>query len=341
MKKLRHIIQTLLGFALVAGGLYVFFVPIASEMEQDKETKQFIEDFNIEYYGDKEATVLADDTEKILDESESDDADTTQVPITRDSKESDPLYQEILAYNQNIYNSGQADFKDAWSYTQSPLNISRLENGKFGYIRIPALGKTFSLYLGASMENMARGAAVLGQTSIPIGGVNTNSVIAGHRGWSTGSFFKHIEKIKVGDYIFITNPWETLAYKVSSIDIIDPYDNDKVKIQEDKDMVTLITCHPYGSHGNKYRYLVYCERDANYDFSVDPGGWRDTSDKSVSLIPDPSYDDTIPSSSGTQYASSEQEIQTEEFARLIGCVVIIMGFLFVAISLIKNKKRRK
>lgn len=213
MKKIIVIFRILLGLGLIVFGLYSFCLPIASEITQDNETKQYIEDFNTEYYGDTDATVAANNTKT---------PDDLKVPVQRDSMETDPLYQEILTYNQNIYDSGQTDFKDAWSYTQSPLTISKLKNQKFGYIKIPALGKTFSLYLGASMNHMSHGAAVLGQTSIPIGGVNTNSVIAGHRGWRTGSFFKHIEKIQIGDYVFITNPWQTLAYKVTAIDIIEP-----------------------------------------------------------------------------------------------------------------------
>ena len=54
----------------------------------------------------------------------------------------------------------------------------------FGVIRIPRMDLEMPLYLGASYENMSNGASVLAQTSIPIGGENCNSVIAGHRSWN-------------------------------------------------------------------------------------------------------------------------------------------------------------
>ena len=41
--------------------------------------------------------------------------------------------------------------------------------------------------------------------------------------------------------------------------IINPNEIDAILIQPGKDMITLLTCHPYGS-GGLYRYLVYCER---------------------------------------------------------------------------------
>ena len=110
-----------------------------------------------------------------------------------------------------------------------------------------------------SEEHMAKGAAILGAASLPVGGRNTNSVIAGHRGYRGAPYFRDIEKLKPSDEIRITNPWETLCYYVESAAVIAPDDSDAVKIQEGKDMVTLLTCHPYRSHG-AYRYVVYCVR---------------------------------------------------------------------------------
>ena len=56
--------------------------------------------------------------------------------------------------------------------------------------------------------------------------------------------------------------WETLEYTVVGTRIISPDDVDAIKIQPDKDMITLFTCHPYAS-GGRQRYLVFCERIKN------------------------------------------------------------------------------
>lgn len=115
------------------------------------------------------------------------------------------------------------------------------------------------VYLGASDAHLAAGAAVLGNTSAPIGGGNTNSVIAGHRGWRGADYFRHIDRLQVGDTVQVTSLWETLTYAVADIQIIQPHEVDKIKIQQGRDLLTLITCHPYAS-GGKQRYVVYCER---------------------------------------------------------------------------------
>ena len=106
---------------------------------------------------------------------------------------------------------------------------------------------------------MDLGAAVLGGTSLPVGGQNTNCVIAGHRGWKHRAYFKRIEELEPGDEVLVTNPWQCLHYRVAYTEIILPTDSEKLEIQYGNDMITLLTCHPYRS-GGKYRYIVYCFR---------------------------------------------------------------------------------
>ena len=106
---------------------------------------------------------------------------------------------------------------------------------------------------------MAKGAVHLGETSLPIGGENTNSVIAGHCGWNGAHYFRYLSDLEPGDEIIITNLWETLTYTVTDSKIIDPNETDSILIQEGRDMLTLLTCHPYAS-GGKQRLLVFCDR---------------------------------------------------------------------------------
>lgn len=136
-----------------------------------------------------------------------------------------------------------------------------IEDGIVGILSIPKMDLELPIYLGSTAKHLASGAAQLSQTSMPIGGENTNCVLAGHRGWYGALFFRHIELLEVGDEIEITNPWETLTYTVSEIKVIEPNEIDEILIQPGRDLVTLLTCHPYGS-GGQYRYVVYCEYTA-------------------------------------------------------------------------------
>ena len=171
------------------------------------------------------------------------------------------LYRSIQTYNEWLVTINQGNLTNSVSMAIVPFTMKDygLPDEVFGVLRIPAMDLEMPIYLGANDENMAAGAAVLTQTSIPIGGESTNSVIAGHRGWNGYPYFLDIEKLQVGDLVFIKNIWEELTYKVTTIRIVYPDDVDAILIQPGKDMVTLLTCHPPNT-GGKYRYLVYCER---------------------------------------------------------------------------------
>ena len=62
-----------------------------------------------------------------------------------------------------------------------------------------------------------------------------------------------------GDTVQLTNLWETLTYTVTDIQIIRPQEVEKIKIQPNRDLLTLLTCHPYAS-GGRQRHVVVCER---------------------------------------------------------------------------------
>ena len=134
-----------------------------------------------------------------------------------------------------------------------------LQDEAFGIIYIPKLEVTLPLYLGATDENMANGAAVLGQTSVPIGVVNTNSVIACHRGWNSYPYFLNFDELQIGELVYIDNIWTLVEYEVVAIQIISPNDVDAIKIQEGRDLVTLLPCHPPNT-GGRQRLIIFCER---------------------------------------------------------------------------------
>ena len=174
-------------------------------------------------------------------------------------------YPELLAalqeYNRQLYAEKQCNLTDleACETPATDLTAYGIEDEIIGVLEIPAMKLTMPVYLGASDAHLAAGATVLGNTSAPIGGDNTNCVIAGHRGWRGADYFRHIDRLQAGDTVQVTNLWETLTYTVADIQIIQPHEVDKIKIQQGRDLLTLLTCHPYAS-GGRQRYVVCCER---------------------------------------------------------------------------------
>ena len=182
----------------------------------------------------------------------------TEPEKTRDYPE---LWTDMVRYNETIYAQGQTGLSCAYDYQKPSFRLTDygLSDEVFGVISIPVMELEMPIFLGATEQHMADGAAHLSQTSLPIGGENTNCVIAGHRGYNGASYFRYIDKLKVGDLVSITNLWEALTYRVCEIKIIDPHDVTEILIQPGRELLTLLTCHPYAS-GGRQRYVVYCER---------------------------------------------------------------------------------
>lgn len=172
----------------------------------------------------------------------------------------DLLYETMKTYNNQIYVEHQKDLNSQSAYEIPAIDLSQfdIEDNNIGVLKIEAIDLTVPILLGASEENMFEGITHLSNTSFPIGGNNTNCVLAGHRGMITKAMFRNIHKLKVRDKIQITNFWETLEYEVIGKEVIHRSDLDKVLIQEGKDRITLISCEPYPNEED--RYVVYCER---------------------------------------------------------------------------------
>lgn len=235
----RRKIRMIIGCILLIAGIALLAYPKVAQFKYDYDAGNTIRAFE-EYI----------EREKSAHEKATDSDDPSYL---------NALYEAMQAYNKEIYENKQANFKDAYSYEPASFDLTQygFENNSIGDIDIPKMGIKLPIYLGATLENMRLGAVHLTETSIPIGGVNTNAVIAAHRG-STTAMFRDIQDLEIGDQIYITNPWGTLTYKVVEIKIIEPNEIDVVKIQEGRDLVTLSTCHPYRE--NYLRYEVFCER---------------------------------------------------------------------------------
>lgn len=173
--------------------------------------------------------------------------------------EFEALYALMREENGRLFDTGQTGLCDAFSYEQPAVDLSAygIRDNCVGFIELPAIAVEMPIYLGASADNMKKGAVHLTQTSYPVGGENTNCVIAAHRGRAT-PMFRNIDRLRYGDEVILTTFREVLRYRVVSWKIIQPNEIDEILIQPGRDMLTLVSCHPLGS--NAQRYVLYCER---------------------------------------------------------------------------------
>ncbi len=356
---MKRIVNLVAAIMLVVG-FVILIQPYWRDYRLKKENEQVINEF-IEYSkntsgSDSESIISESHSQSDITESSSEDlslvSDTEffSMPLSdedvRETMTSENAFPELFAqmqeYNRRIFEENQSELRDAFSYTTNDFNFASygVNDNVAGYITIERMNVRMALYIGSSLQNMSRGATVMNQTSMPIGGVNTNCVIAAHR---SRGFFGEIEKLRIGDTIKINNLWEELTYRVIKIIVIDPYDVDKVKIFPEQDMITLLTCHPYTS--NTHRYVVYCVRDEDNALSQEDGESGTQSSQSVDDSSETSDSDgkhayaahvtktityeELPD--GIEFESSEEIIKNENILRLSG--IALTGF-FLLIFLI-------
>lgn len=221
-------------------GLTIFSIPYAQRIRVQQEM-----DSSIQAFEDQETTVSAQ----------------TEILPTEETRAYAELWEEMCSYNEKIHDEQQAllSSRAALQKTDFQLRDYGRNDEVFAVLNIPKIKLDMPVYLGATDQNLANGAAYLSQTSLPIGGENTNCVIAGHRGWNGAYYFRYVPDLRKGDVVTLQNLWGTLSYQVVETKIIAPSDVDAIRIQEGRELLTLLTCHPYAS-GGKQRFLVICER---------------------------------------------------------------------------------
>lgn len=135
---------------------------------------------------------------------------------------------------------------------------SPLDGEGIAAIEIPKLDLAIPIYLGATENELSRGVGQVEGSSLPVGGENTHTVLAGHRGMGTSEMFRNLDKLQAGDRFFIYTMEGKLEYEVYETDIVLPNETESLQIAEEKDLASLITCHPY--RHNSHRLVIYGER---------------------------------------------------------------------------------
>ena len=127
-------------------------------------------------------------------------------------------------------------------------------SGIMGVVKIPNINVELPIYHGTDDRVLSNAVGHIEYSSFPVGGKNTRALISAHRGSPTSKLFTRLDELKKGDLFYIHICDEKLAYEVDDIMVIDPDDMDKLDIVPNEDLVSLVTCTPYGV--NTHRLIV-------------------------------------------------------------------------------------
>ena len=168
-------------------------------------------------------------------------------------------YADILA-DAHAYNSRLAQLP-ARNWNPEPEELVEYARtmdvtgtGIMCYIEIPKIKCSLPIYHGVEDTVLQIAVGHIPGSSLPIGGESTHAVLSGHRGLPSARLFTDLDKLVVGDVFLIHVLDETLTYEVDNILIVEPYDLSALELSPGEDLVTLVTCTPYGV--NSHRLLV-------------------------------------------------------------------------------------
>lgn len=176
----------------------------------------------------------------------------TDIIENTDNSELTAAKEAAMKYNDELYHQSIKKFSPEDNGYKNLLNLTG--NGLMGFVEIPCINVSLPIYHTVDANILNIGAGHIPQTSLPVGGENTHCAISAHSGMAGSAMFSELERFQLGDYFFLEILGETLTYQVCQIDVVKPDDSSLLTIVPGEDLVTLITCTPYGI--NSHRLLV-------------------------------------------------------------------------------------
>ncbi|MGG0448053.1 class C sortase [Bacillus mycoides] len=165
--------------------------------------------------------------------------------------------KEAREYNEKVQSAMQT-FSDPFHENSDESKSSHVDmlniGDVMGYVEIPKIDVNLPIYQGTTEEVLSRGIGQLNESSLPIGGENTHTVLTGHRGLPSALMFTHLDKVEKNNIFYIHSLDKVLAYKVDQIKTVLPNETEDLLVVQGQDYATLITCTPYGV--NTHRLLV-------------------------------------------------------------------------------------
>ena len=279
---MKRILPTLLIILIFLAGIAVFLYPTLSNYLYEKNSSKAITEHS-ENLAKLSPEAIAKEKEAIkrYNKSLSENAVVLTDPFDPDAYPiTDGEYTELLAFDDVM-----------------------------AYIEIPAIDVYLPIYHGTKDETLLIGVGHLENTSLPAGGLTTHAVLSAHCGLPSARLFTDLNLLKEGNIFRIHVLDEKLTYQVYAIEIVNPDNSSSLFIQEGEDLVTLITCTPYGK--NTHRLLVHGRR---------------IEEKEETLIEEPTI---------------EEKMTWEDYTKLAAIGITTVFVLLLLVSAVKNLIRRR
>ena len=192
---------------------------------------------------------------ELLSEKYHSDIETSYTAAIEDTDKTELTAQREAAQQYNAMLSGAATITEGGASAPPLAYTQQLTvGGVMAYVDIPKISVYLPVQHGTDADTLERAVGHVVGTSLPVGGSSTHAVLSAHSGMASSKLFSDIDQLAVGDMFYIHVLDEVLAYKVDAINTVLPTDTHLLQIEDGKDLVTLVTCTPFGV--NTHRLLV-------------------------------------------------------------------------------------
>ena len=191
---------------------------------------------------------------ELLNEKYHSDVETTYIEAIADTDKTELTAQREAAQRYNAMLSGAAIAEGGASAPPLAYAQQLTVGGVMAYVDIPPIGVYLPVQHGTDADTLEKSVGHVVGTSLPVGGESTHAVLSAHSGLASSKLFSDIDQLTEGDTFYIHVLGDTLAYRVDAINTVLPTDTHLLQIEDGKDLVTLVTCTPFGV--NTHRLLV-------------------------------------------------------------------------------------
>ena len=192
---------------------------------------------------------------ELLSERYHSDIETTYTAAIADTDDVELTAQREAAQQYNAMLSGAVTIAEGGASAPPLAYAQQLTvGGVMAYVDIPKISVYLPVQHGTDADTLERAVGHVVGTSLPVGGSSTHAVLSAHSGMASSKLFSDIDQLAEGDTFYIHVLGDTLAYKVDTIHTVLPTDTSLLQIEDGKDLVTLVTCTPFGV--NTHRLLV-------------------------------------------------------------------------------------
>lgn len=282
-------------------------------------------------YGSRASSELATASKAIgaaHDDAAVPDADAEALETADKGASSRPWLE---SYNERVRQGEGIVINDPFTFGVADQSFAEtgLAGLPVGVLTVNSMACEAPVYLGSSEQNMLNGAAVVAGTSAPLGEPSSNCVIAAHR----NMFFKQIENVQGGDRVDLRTIWGSYVYRVAEVRIISPSDVKAVAVEEGKDLLTLVTCHPYGS--NRQRIIAVCERDEGAEMTGEDVAANLPQKMAGRMVGRSACSNIVAT---IERGGAIDELFIEDCGRLLGRALLVFLLIHAVLSVVKRRK---